>query len=134
MSESSIMQISPFMAMMIGLLFVFSTSYGLMFYYYQGASKQVNFNNIGANPNDPASVSGGGGFLGSFITGSIDALLSFISWISPFAIVRGMILAISPTDLFTVLDIFLLRPISWVVSIITANWIIAKIRGTSEGT
>lgn len=132
--SNGVMQISPFMNMIIGLLFTFSTLYGLMFYYYQGESQQVTLTPLGNNPNSPTSLNSSNSFIGSFVSGTIDTLLSFVAWISPFAIIRAMILLITPTDLFNVLDIFLLRPMSWAVAIITGNWIIAAIRGKSEGT
>lgn len=134
MATVSGLQISPFMAMMIGLLFIFSTAYGLMFYYYQGAQQSMSVNGLDSNVRNPNTLDTSGGFLSSFVSGAIDTLLNFISWISPFSLIRGLIYAISPSDLFQVLDLFLLRPISWAVSIITANLIIAKVRGTSEGT
>lgn len=128
------LQISPFISMMITLLFMFSTAYGLMFYYYQAESTSLQINAMPSNPNDPASLNDSGGFFAVFVSGLIDSLLSMLAWISPFALVRGIFFAISPTDLFNVLDIFLLRPMSWTVSLLTANWMLAKVRGTSEGT
>jgi hypothetical protein len=132
--SNGVVQISPFISMMIGLLFTFSTIYGLMYYFSQGEAQQITLVQLGENSNNPSSLNQSTGFVGSFVSGSIDALLSFISWVSPFALIRGAILAISPPDLFQVLDIFILRPMSWVVSILTANWILAAIRGKSEGT
>ena len=134
MSSNGVVQISPFISMMIGLLFTFSTIYGLMYYFNQGESQQITLVQLGENGNNPSTLNQSTGFVGSFVSGSIDALLSFISWVSPFALIRGAILVMTPVDLFQVLDIFLLRPMSWVVSILTANWIIAAIRGKSEGT
>lgn len=131
---NGVVQISPFMSMMIGLLFTFSTIYGLMFYFYQGESQTISLVPLASNGNDPTLISSDTGFIGSFVSGTIDALLSMVSWISPFAIIRAAVLAFSPSDLYQVLDIFLLRPMSWAVSLITANWIIAAIRGKSEGT
>lgn len=132
--SNGVMQISPFINTIIGLLFTFSTIYGLMFYFYQGEAQQVTLTQLGDNPNNPSSLNQSSSFIGSFVSGTIDTLLSLISWVSPFALIRGAILAITPSDLFLVLDIFLLRPMSWAVSIITANWVIAAIRGKSEGT
>jgi hypothetical protein len=131
---NGVVQISPFISMMIGLLFAFSTLYGLMYFYYQGDAQSISLVELGESGNDPATIGSDSGFIGSFISGSIDALLSFVAWISPFALIRAAILAIAPTDLYMVLDIFLLRPISWAVSILTANWILSAIRGKSEGT
>jgi hypothetical protein len=128
-----VVQISPFMSMVIGLLFTFSTIYGLMFYFYQGEAQQ-ELTALGDTPNDPSSISQDTGFIGSFISGTIDAILNMVTWISPFALIRGLIFLITPSDLFQALDIFILRPMSWAVTIITGNWIIAAIRGKSEGT
>lgn len=131
---NGVVQISPFISMMIGLLFTFSTIYGLMFFFSQGEAQSISLVELGENGNDATEITTNTGFIGSFVSGSIDALLSFVAWVSPFALIRGAILAITPSDLYQVLDIFLLRPISWAVSILTANWIIATIRGKSEGT
>lgn len=132
------LRISPFISMMITLLFMFSTAYGLMFYYYQAESKTITTSGMPITPNDdpnnPSSLNTNGGFFAVFVSGIIDTLLSLLAWISPFAAVRWLFFVISPTDLFNVLDIFLLRPMSWTVTILTANWILAKVRGTSEGT
>lgn len=131
MTDESV-TITPFISMMIGLLFTFSTLYGLMFFFYQGEVQSISLVELGESGNEPTSISSDSGFIGSFVSGSIDALLSMVSWVSPFALIRAAILSIAPTDLYQVLDIFILRPISWSVSIITANWIISTIRGKSE--
>lgn len=131
---NGVVQISPFISMMIGLLFTFSTIYGLMFYFYQGETQVVQLTQLSDNPNNPTSLNQSTSFIGSFVSGTIDSLLSFLAWVSPFALVRAIILVISPSDMFQALDIFLLRPMSWSVSILTGNWIIAAVRGKSEGT
>jgi hypothetical protein len=135
MVNYGVMQISPFMSMMIGLLFTFSTIYGLMFYFFQGDAQTVQLQGLNDTANNASSsISDTGGFLSSFIAGTFDSVLSFVAWVSPFALIRAAIFAVTPTDLFTVLDIFLLRPMSWAVSIITGNMILSFIRGRSEGT
>lgn len=132
--STGVTNISPFMGMMIGLLFTFSTIYGLLFYYFQGDAQTVQLVGLNATANNASqAISDSGGFLSGFVTGALDSVLSLVSWVSPFALIRGAIFAVTPTDLFTVLDIFLLRPISWAVAIITGNWLISTIRGKSEG-
>lgn len=110
--------ISPFIGTIMTLLFVFSTVFTLAYYYYQGTNQALPISGLSTESKKPSSLS---------LVGVMNGVLSFIAWISPFALVRGLVLAISPPDLFLVLDLLLLRPVSWIVTIITANYLISKI-------
>lgn len=122
-NESTV--ISPFLAVVITLLFVFSTIYTLAYYYHQGTTSGLDYGGITVSGESPEDLS---------LVGVLEGVLSFISWISPFALVRGLVSAIAPSDLFQVLDLLILRPVSWIVSIITANYIISKIPTISGET
>lgn len=105
----------PFMSAFITLIFMFSTIYTLAFLYYQGASQAYDVGGL-EQAQDPTSLS----FLGL-----IDAVLDVLAWISPFALVRGLLLFVmaGTPDLFNIIDLLLLRPVSWIVAVITAVWI-----------
>lgn len=117
--------IPPFLGSVMTLLFLFSTIYTLAFYYYQGTTSGLNYGGIGVSGKNASELG---------LIGVLDGVLSFISWISPFALVRGLVSAISPPDLFQVLDLLILRPVSWIVSLITANYLISKIPTISGET
>ena len=117
--------LSPFLSSIITLLFVFSTIYTLAFFYYQGAGQVITFDGLSEDAVSSDTVN----FLGM-----LDGIINFISWISPFALVRGILFYLAPADLYQVLDMLLLRPISWIVSIITVNFIISKIPTISGET
>lgn len=117
--------IPPFLGSVMTLLFIFSTVYTLAFYYYQGTSTGLNSGGLELSGKKANELS---------LVGVLEGVLSFISWISPFALVRGLVLAISPSDLFQVLDMLILRPVSWIISLITANYLISKIPTISGET
>lgn len=117
--------IPPFLGSVMTLLFLFSTMYTLAFYYYQGTTSGLNHGGIGVSVKKANELS---------LVGVLEGVISFISWISPFALVRGLVLVISPPDLFQVLDLLILRPVSWIASLITANYVISKIPTISGET
>jgi len=72
----------------------------------------------------------------SFITIVVDNMLDFIleslSWFSPFILVKGLLLALVPAPIYEPLNLLLLRPLGWIGTWITTEWVINKIRGGSE--
>jgi len=72
----------------------------------------------------------------SFISGVVDNMLEYIleslSWFSPFVIVKGLFLFLVPAPIYEPLNLLLLRPLGWIGTWITTEWIINKIRGSSE--
>lgn len=67
-------------------------------------------------------------------SGVLDILIGaieFLSWTSPFGIVKGLIYFMSPPALYEFMNLFLLRPLGWVCSYFFAEWIIFTIRGIS---
>lgn len=74
-----------------------------------------------------------GGFLTSTVNDVFDWVLEALSWFSPFAILKGLLLVMVPDILYEPLNLLILRPVGWIGSWITTEWIINKIRGSSEG-
>lgn len=72
------------------------------------------------------------GFILDLIVRVIDVLLEFVSWLSMFGLVKGILYALLPADLYVIFNLFLLRPIGWIAALITTEWVLNKIRGASE--
>ena len=107
---------SPYLSQFITWIFIFSTVYTLTFYYDQGAQIQSGYDELDNQPGD---------YMNTGIIGILDGLLDFISWISPFALVKGLliILMADMPDLYQFIDLLFLRPISWVIAVLTVNYI-----------
>jgi len=107
---------SPFIAQFMTWIFVFSTIYTLAFYFYQGEAQTQDFNSIGDNANDYQTTG---------IIGIVDNVLEFISWISPFALVKGILITVmaGTPEVYEFLNIIFLRPMSWIVAVITVNYL-----------
>lgn len=120
---------------LITMFFVVSTLFGLMHYWNEGKGLQDQVN--GLDPNDKANVvdssdsSGFDGILSIFTGGFLDWVLGAFSWISPFAIVKLIVIVITAEtpEIYTFLDYFFLRPIGWVAAFIFFEWSAYLIRG-----
>lgn len=111
--------VSPFLGAFMTLIFVFSTIYTVAYYYNQGSGDTLGTDGLADDPVNPVSTAG------SFV----DWILEAASWISPFAIVKLILTEVmaSTPELYTVLNLLVLRPVGWIVTLFTANFIIAKI-------
>jgi hypothetical protein len=112
-------------AIMLGILFfAVAWAYGLMYYW------NTNTQAVGLSDKDASltSTTGQGGIL-SFI---FDTVLEIFSWASPFALFKGIILLISPTNMYTFLNLFMLRPIGWIASYMFIEWAVFTGRGRPE--
>lgn len=109
----------PFNSFFISMIFIFSTMYGLYFYYIQGTSEQSKVDGLTEATSE------------SFL-GFINVILDIASWLSPFALVKFFVLNTTPTAMYQFLDLFFLRPIGWVGAMITANYIISRIPTVSS--
>ena len=107
---------SPYLSQFITWIFIFSTIYTLAFYYDQGAQIQNNYDELSDQDGD---------YMNTGIIGILDGVLDFISWLSPFALVKGLliILMADMPDLYQFIDLLFLRPISWVIAVLTVNYI-----------
>jgi hypothetical protein len=106
----------PFIAQFMTWIFVFSTIYTLAFYFYQGAAQTQDFNGISDDANDYKTVG---------IFGITDQILEFISWISPFALIKGLLFIVmrGTPEIYEFLNLIMLRPMSWIVAVVTVNYI-----------
>ena len=107
---------SPYLSQFITWIFIFSTVYTLTFYYDQGAQIQNIYDELDDQSGD---------YMNTGIIGILDEVLDFISWLSPFALVKGLliILMADMPDLYQFIDLLFLRPISWVIAVLTVNYI-----------
>jgi len=107
---------SPYLSQFITWIFIFSTVYTLTFYYDQGAQIQNSYDELDDQSGD---------YMNTGIIGILDEVLDFISWLSPFALVKGLliILMADMPDLYQFIDLLFLRPISWVIAVLTVNYI-----------
>lgn len=108
------MQINkPFHSFFVSMVFIFSTMYGLYYYYQVGASEKLAVEGLEES--------------GASFGGFINIILDLVSWLSPFALVKYMVLIILPSELYLFVDLFFLRPIGWIGTFITTNYLISKI-------
>jgi len=117
--------IGGFMASVITLAFMFSTMYALAFFYFQ-ASGQTPY----GQPLGTGDVVVGVDRPLIDIFGIFDAILNFVSLLSPFVFVKMFIEALMITNtplLYQVVDLLVLRPIGWICAGMTVNYIISKI-------
>jgi len=108
----------------------------MAFYYYQ--AEDTTFNVVGLTEyegdlvNKPAKDEQ---FVIPFI-GAIDNITDFVleslSWFSPFALVKALLANIVPMPIYEPLNLLILRPIGWIGTLIMTEWVVNKIRGSSE--
>lgn len=124
----------------IMFIFVISTLYGLNYYWAMGNADSVSFQGlddsngaIGIDLSDALqSDSDIWGFVVDLILKLIGVVLEVVSWLSLFAVVKAIIYVLAPPELYTALNLFILRPVGWVAALITTEWVINKVRGSSE--
>ena len=65
---------------------------------------------------------------------TLDRVLEWISVLSPFVLIKGLVYVItaSTPELYTVINLLILRPAGWVGFLFTLDWGLNKLRGTSE--
>ena len=113
--------VSPFLSSFMTVIFIFSTIYTVVYYFNQGLGQGVGTEGIGDEPPSLSIVSTTGSF--------IDALLEGASWISPFAAVKLLLsetMASTP-QLYSIINLLVLRPVGWILFLFTINFILAKI-------
>jgi len=108
-----------FIATFMTFAFVFSTMFTLAFYYYQGANASYGVDGMSSGQ-DHTTLD---------ILGILSGVLDFISWLSPFALIKAFLSYTmqSTQDLYQLIDMLILRPVGWVVVMIEANYIISRI-------
>ena len=140
----------------VGMLFLFSTIYTLQYYWYVGSNdldsiygvsldeKDGRFNPQILNQSNQPEPDGWGetisAGLANIVGGTIDwsmrtivdLMLESVSWLSPFALIKGALLYLMPPILYQPFNMLILRPLGWIGAWISTEWIINKIRGSSE--
>ena len=118
-----------FMASLITFSFLFSTIYTLAFFYSQ-ATGQLNPGQIaigGGSPSVEAPLVD--------VFGIFDSILNIISWLSPFAAIKFLMVALVENNapiLYQVIDLLILRPIGWIVTALEINYLVSKIPTISQ--
>lgn len=115
------------------MVFMFSTIYTMAFYWFQAEGMDIEVigldNLDGSLRKTPEAQE-------SFITIVVDNMLEFLleslSWFSPFILVKGLLIVLVPAPIYEPLNLLILRPVGWIGSWITTEWVINKIRGGSE--
>ena len=121
--------LSPYIGSTTVLLFIFSVIYTLAFYYYQGTGQILGVQGLTASVQGTQDLNTG-------ILIMVDAVLNIVSWLSPFALIKAMVLAIMlpMPEVYEVIDLLILRPMGWTVFLYQANYIISKIPTISGET
>lgn len=115
-------QEKPFIGMFITFIFMFSTMFTLLYFWFDATNTSIGVSGIQRSDKDTSAISSAFWLL--------DWILDLVSWISPFALVRGLVMWMTedlPDRLFIFLDLIFLRPMSWIASMITINYAISKI-------
>lgn len=128
----AVLQRSTWLNSLITILFVVSTIYTLAFYYYEGMGKALAASGLEEKESTALPSNPGSGWLSGLITGTLDYLLEVSSWISPFILLKLIVMAIAPEPLYKLLNMLILRPIMWIGTFILLEWSLNKLRGTSE--
>ena len=121
-----------FIIFTVSMLFLFSVGYTLM-YYYQQASDQAATEGILPDVDETGNIAPtDDSIISSITSGFVDNVLGFLAVINPFGLIILFLKAIMPSDAYTLVNLLFLRPIGWTGTIITSNYVISKIRGTTE--
>jgi hypothetical protein len=103
----------PFMGTFITYIFMFSTMYTLLYFWFLGSGGSMGVQALTTSDKTPDMLST------AFLL--IDWILEFISWLSPFVLVKGIVWYIlQPLDpnFYMLLDLLFLRPASWIMSLV----------------
>ena len=149
---------SSILKFFIGIVFLFSTIYTCQYYYFQGSNEIENIYTNPLDETDGKQISGAeapdnvtipvwvhvlwrttGLDLSAFYAEPediaskvLEPILELISWASPFVLIKGLFFALMPPDLYEPFNLLILRPVGWIGTWITGEWVINKIRGSSE--
>lgn len=118
----------------ISMVFIFSTIYTMAFYYFAASGQimgiEVAGETTGMVQTSGMNTTGAVAVLSS--VGFVEWLGEILSWLSPFALVKVLLVELMPPVLYQPVNMLFLRPIGWIGTWITTEWIINKIRGSSE--
>lgn len=112
---------------------MFSTIYTMWFYWNAVDTTGIQVTALteydGTSITDPDESQG---FFTDMLSSVTDYIFEALSWFSPFAIIKGIMILVVPAAIYEPLNLILLRPMGWIGTWITTEWIINKIRGSSE--
>ena len=118
------------------MFFMVSTIFGLMHYWNEAkgeADKMQGLDTKDASKLIDKTQDEGwfAALTNVFASGFIDYIANALSWLSPFALVKGLIsvLTVGTPEIYTFVDYFFLRPIGWMVFFIQFEWTAYYIRG-----
>lgn len=122
---------------LITMFFVVSTLFGLMHYWNvaSGINDEVpgleNKDSDRILTNDDQDKGLFSKITGIFTSGFIDYIANALSWLSPFALVKVIVLAFTEhtPEVYTFVDYFFLRPIGWIIFFIQFEWVAYYVRG-----
>lgn len=111
--------VSPFLSAFMTIIFFFSTLYTAAYYFNQGMSTQLSTSGINDNPPP----------IGSVALSVVDPILEASSLFAPFGLVKILIFEVmsSTPEIYTFINLLVLRPVSWIVSLFTINYLVSKI-------
>lgn len=114
-------------------IFMFSTVYTLAFYYNAAEGNSIGVVGLddlsGGLRETPES---GDSFITTVVDNMLEYVLESLSWFSPFVLVKGLLTVLVPAPIYEPLNLLILRPLGWIGTWITTEWVINKIRGGSE--
>ena len=112
-------------------MFMFSTMYGLLYFYNIGIGTEASAQELSEmdpdNPKRPES-----NWWSSILTGTFDQIFEIISVFNPFFIIKALLQSFLPDILYTMMNLFLLRPIGVIVTFMEVDYIFNMLRGKSE--
>jgi hypothetical protein len=115
------------------MVFMFSTIYTLAFYWYQAENTSMNAEGLDEYDGELRKpLEKDKSFITTVVTSLLDMLIEALSWFSPFALVKGLLIILVPPPIYEPLNLLILRPLGWIGTWITTEWVINKIRGGSE--
>lgn len=120
-----------FLNFLVTATFMFSTMYGLLYLYNIGASAEITAQELQEmdpdNPTKPAT-----NWWTGILSVTFDQVFEIISIFNPFFIIKALLQYFMPEILYTMMNLFLLRPIGVIVTFMELDYILNMVRGKSE--
>lgn len=120
---------------LITMFFVVSTLFGLMHYWNVAAGIEDTVPGLeDKDTNNIITEEDSGLFskiTGIFTSGFVDYISNALSWASPFALVKLIVISFTShtPEVYTFVDYFFLRPIGWIIFFIQFEWVAYYVRG-----
>ena len=112
-------------------MFMFSTMYGLLYLYNLGINTTLSAQELSEmDPDNPARPESN--WWCGILTGTFEQVFEAISIFNPFFIIKALLQSFMPDILYTITNLFLLRPIGVIVTFMEVDYIFNMLRGKSE--